>query len=84
MLNLESACDQSAARRPPWNKGKLIGAKPPLEGSRSTSLSRPSVRRIACESVQRARARQYWQRGANWPIQSFAHLGGMIAAKSSC
>jgi hypothetical protein len=29
MLNLESACDQTA-RRLPWNKGKLIGAKPPL------------------------------------------------------
>jgi hypothetical protein len=25
MLNLESACDQTA-RRLPWNKGKLIGA----------------------------------------------------------
>src|SRR5579864_2155723 len=29
MLNLESASDQTA-RRPAWNKGKLIGAKPPL------------------------------------------------------
>jgi len=29
MRNLESTCDQTA-RRPPWNKGKLIGAKPPL------------------------------------------------------
>jgi hypothetical protein len=29
MRNLESTCDQTA-RRPPWNRGKLIGAKPPL------------------------------------------------------
>jgi integrase len=29
MRNLESTCDQTARRRP-WNKGKLIGAKPPL------------------------------------------------------
>jgi integrase len=29
MLNLESRYDQTA-RRAPWNKGKLIGAKPPL------------------------------------------------------
>jgi integrase len=29
MLNPESACDQTAARAP-WNKGKLIGPKPPL------------------------------------------------------
>jgi integrase len=29
MLNLESTCDRTA-RPPPWNKGKLIGAKPPL------------------------------------------------------
>ena len=29
MLDPESACEQTA-HRVPWNKGKLVGAKPPL------------------------------------------------------
>jgi hypothetical protein len=32
------------ARRPPWNKGKLIGAKPPLRGRTMYGPSEPSCR----------------------------------------
>ena len=33
MENEHDAADQKTSRRVPWNKGKLIGAKPPLRPS---------------------------------------------------
>jgi hypothetical protein len=38
MENEHIPVERSAARRPSWNKGKLIGAKPPLRPSHVWSI----------------------------------------------
>ena len=38
MENEHDAADQKTSRRVPWNKGKLIGAKPPLRPSHVWSI----------------------------------------------
>lgn len=38
MENDHVPTEPKAARRPPWNKGKLIGAKPPLPPSHVWSI----------------------------------------------
>jgi hypothetical protein len=43
MRNLESTCDQTA-RRPPWNKGKLIGAKPRRPYARTMARAKSNAR----------------------------------------
>lgn len=38
MENDHPADELKSARRPPWNKGKLIGAKPPFRPSQVSSI----------------------------------------------
>lgn len=38
MEHNESSAPASSTRRPPWNKGKLVGAKPPLRPSHVWSI----------------------------------------------
>ena len=48
MQDIEALLTGKPARRPPWNKGKLIGAKPPLQPSHVWSI-RTKLQMAGCK-----------------------------------